>query len=72
LTTVGATLTPLKVAVVPPEAVWGGKKKPPERVTFALEAIADTLSGVEEITAGRTGATVKLAGGDVSPLLLTT
>jgi hypothetical protein len=60
------------VAVVPPEEVWGGKKKPPDRVTFALEAIDDTLSGVEEIIAGRTGATVRVAGGDVSPLLLIT
>jgi hypothetical protein len=47
-------------------------KKPPERVTFALEAMADTLAGVEEFIAGRTGATVKVAGGDVSPLLLST
>jgi hypothetical protein len=71
LITVGATLAPLNVAVVPAEEVCG-KKKPPERVMFALEAIDDTLAGVEEITAGRTGATVKVAGGDVSPLLLRT
>src|SRR5262249_51185737 len=72
LVTVGATATPLNVAVVPPEEVWGGKKKPPERVMFALEAIEETLAGVEAITAGRTGATVKLAGGDVSPFVLRT
>jgi hypothetical protein len=61
----------LNVAVVPAEEVCG-KKKPPARVMFALEAIDDTLAGVEEITAGRTGATVKVAGGDASPLLLRT
>jgi hypothetical protein len=72
LITVGVTLAPLNVAVVPPAEVWGGIKKPPERVTFALEAMDDTLAGVEEITAGRTGATVKVAGGEVSPLLLRT
>jgi len=70
--TVGVTLTPLNVAVVPPEEVWGGMKKPPERVTLALEAIDDTLAGVEEMTAGRAGATVKLAGGEVSPSVLRT